>query len=476
MPAKLDSCVEQLKKQLRTDHPKWSAEKVNEVAWATCVKSTGLSPEDEEGIAVNNEEIKWTSSVTVHESFDSAMSTVKRPQVKVIHGLEESRLENLQETATDVASNESHFFIVGEAIHATTTANMHTYLAEELEASAGTLVGVPVMVDHGKTSESVAGKVLVSTWEDRAGLDGTVSYVARVRKSHPVSEAVRVGDISTVSIGATAEHIECSVCGEDMRTCAHHIGQSYEMDGEEKLATAIGRGLTFRELSVTPFPADTRANARVSHNSLFSAMEMLVESHEYKPQLQKAGVNKKMSEDNNNEELATVTSALDEAKGEIEQLHKDKEEARLKVEQFQKREKAALAERVFEMEVAANVSKSEDELARKTELTQMSPEVLSEKIRDLKKFSDITEKMTPPTSKAVLSDAPEKVESMKDPLVYPREDVKAGLRQALGGMRTSEYARSVSRRWALDAQNPMSQEYRALVKKNISEVLTGGNE
>lgn len=475
MPAKLDSCVEQLKKQLRTDHPDWSAEKISEVAWATCVKSTGLSPEDEEGIAVNNEEMKWTSNVSVHESFNSAMSTVKRPQVKVIHGLEESRLENLQETTADVASNESHFFIVGEAIHATTTANMHTYLAEELESSAETLVGVPVMVDHAKTSENVAGKVLVSTWEDRAGLDGTVSYVARIRKTHPVSEAVRVGDISTVSIGASAEHIECSICGDDMRTCAHHIGQSYEMDGEEKLATAIGRGLTFRELSVTPFPADTRASARVNHNSLFSAMEMLVESHEYKPQLQKAGVNKKMSEDNN-EELATVTSALDEAKGEIEQLHKDKEEARLKVEQFQKREKAALAERVFEMEVAANVSKSEDELARKTELTQMSPEVLSEKIRDLKKFSDITEKMNPPTSKAVLSDAPVKTEPVKDPLVYAREDVKAGLRQALGGMRTSDYARTVSRKWALDSQNPMSQEYRALVKKNISEVLTGGNK
>jgi hypothetical protein len=431
-------------------------------------RSVGVEVGDGE---MEDDTMKWTSSISIHESFDSALSTLKRPAVKAMYGLQEARFDFLEESSSP--ESETHFYIVGDAIHPVTTANLHTYLPEELEAAAESLAGVPIMVDHAKMSENVAGKVLVSAWEERAGLDSTISYVGRIRKTHPVAEAVKVGDITTVSIGADAEIIECSICGEDMRYCSHHIGKKYETSEGSKLATAIGRGLAFRELSITPFPADRRATAHATHDSMFSAMEMLVESSEYKTQLQKAGI-RKMSEDNQ-EELA-LAEEIRKLKAEKEQLHKEKEEADKEIGLFHEREKAALVDRVFEMEVAANISKSEDEKVRKTELKAKSTEVLQAKIDDLKRFSGILEKLdTPKTSgKAVVATEPEKKDTLA-PLTYRREEVKAGIREALGGMRTSDYAQKTVRRWALDPQNPRYQEYQTLVKNNIKKVL-GRNE
>jgi septum formation inhibitor MinC len=330
------------------------------------------------------------------------------------------------------------------------------------------------MVDHGKGSLDNAGKVLVAAWERRAGLDSTISYVARIRKTHPVAEAVKVGDIDTVSVSALAEKIECSVCGEDMRHCPHHIGQTYEYDGEDVLATALGRGLEFRELSITPFPADPRASAWVKNDSMFSAIEMLVESSEYKTQPQKVGVTTKMSEDKS-EELALAEENR-KLQAEKEQLQKKTEEAQKIVEQFQKREKAALVDRAFELEVEANLSRSEDEKVRKTELSAMSSEVLGAKIEDLKKFKEkfeVLKEKAEPKSKAVVaevSEAEEK-EEKKPPLTYAREEVKSGLRFVLGNMRTSEKARVITRQMALDSQNPNSSEYRAILKTNMKKLL-----
>jgi hypothetical protein len=480
MPAKLDRCIERVKKQVRKEHPEWSDDRVNDYAYGACVKATGLHPSDDSEVttlafeeANSDQSFKWSSKIVTHESFDSALATMKRPEVTAIYGLQEAQLDILNETGLDVKENDTHFFIVGEAIHPVTTSNMHTYLAEELEAAASTLAGCPIMVDHGKGSLDNAGKVLVSAWERRAGLDSTVSYVARVRKSHPVAEAVKVGDIDTVSVSAFAEKIECSICGEDMRYCPHHIGQTYEYDGEDTVATALGRGLEFRELSITPFPADPRASAWVKNDSMFSAIAMLVESSEYKAQPQKVGVITNMSEDKS-EELALAEENR-KLQAEKEQLQKETEEARQMVEAFQKREKAALVDRAFELEVKANLSRSEDEKVRKTELNALSVEVLKSKIEDMKRFSSVLE-LSEPKSKAVVAEAPEeKKEEEKSPLTYTREQVKAGLRVALGNLRTSEKAKVVTRQMALDSQNPNSSEYRALLKGNMEKIL-GRNE
>ena len=180
-----------------------------------------------------------------------------------------------------------------------------------------------------------------------------------------------------------------------------------------------------------------------------------------------------MSEDNH-EELA-LAEEIRSLKAEKEQLHKEKEEADQEIELFREREKTALVDRVFEMEVITNTSKSEDEKVRKAELKAKSPEVLQAKIEDLKKFKEQLEKLEPPRSKAVVAEEPVAKKAEVPPLTYTREEIKAGLRQALGGMKTSEYSQKTVRRWALDSNNPHYQEYQSLVKGNINKAL-GRNE
>jgi len=580
MPAKLDRCVEEVKAQLKKDHPDWDDDKIEQTAWAICVKSTGISPRpregddslsmeevnchqaaggkkssyaltkgdnvsdwalpyknadgsinptclrnalarwnqvkgysdaekraalkkliraaDKVGISVSDKlrklaglssemsapEMVWSSQIVVHESFESAVNALRRPGLKALYGLEEAKLDEAAASVVDgVASNDTHFYIVGDAIHATTTANLHTYLAEELELAAETLAGKPVMVDHARGSMDNAGKVLVAAWESRAGGDGAITYVARIRKSHPVAEAVAVGDIDTVSIGATAEKVECSICGEDMRTCPHHIGRVYEVDGREMVATAIGRGLTFRELSITPFPADARASARVAHKSMFSALEALVESCEYKPDIDDEMIEhvktqketRNMSEDDR--ELA-LARQLRELQAQIEQLQKEKEAADQEIERFREKEKAGLVDRVFELEVLANLKESKDEAVRKTELSALTVDALNARLDTLRSVVATMEKIAP-KGKAVVVDTPppadaEEKADKRDPLLYTREEIKAGLRQALGGMRTSESARMAVRRWNLDPSNPHSSAYRAIVARNIAKIRGGG--
>jgi hypothetical protein len=480
MPEKLDRCVKKLKKQLRKDHPDWDADKIERVAWATCVKSTGQHPSDEESedepMTAEPKKLSWTSNITVYESFDTALNNViKKEGVRVVHGLEEARFESLRETDIDgVKGSENHFYIVGDAIHAVTTANLHTYLAEELEVATETLSGKPVMVDHSKGSLDNAGKVMVTTWESRSGLDSAITYIARVRKSHPVAEAVMLGDIDSVSIGATADKIECSVCGEDMLQCPHHIGKTYEVnDGEPILATAIGRGLVFRELSITPFPADARASAYATNNSLYAAVETLVESSENKHKLQKAGATKKMSEDNN-EELA-LAREVQTMRDQIEQLNNEKESALKEVQVFQEEKKADLVDRVFEMEVVANIKESKDEMVRTAELKIMTAENLQARADTLKSVITTQEKMTP-TSKAIVTDEPAEVveKPVKDPLIYTSSEVKTGIRQFMG-MRTSQTAQLAVRKWAVDSSNPMVSEYKQIISTNSAKLRGGSN-
>lgn len=463
MPKKFEDCLNEVKKSLRKQHPDWSDEKISDVAYGTCVETTGLSPNEDERMS-KNDKITWSSSVSVHESYETALSTLKRPNVRSIYGLKESNIDMLNENIDGSVSDDTHFYIVGEAIHPVTTLNYNTYLAQELEVAAETLTKCPVMVDHGKSSHDVVGKVLVSAWESNTSIDGAVSYIARVRKSHPVAEAIQVGDIDTVSIGAIADMVECSVCGEDMIYCPHRPGLRYERDGEEEIiAKAIGRGLTFRELSITPFPADTRASARLSASSLDSALTILVESSEFKQPLQKAGDKQTMSEDKN-EELA-LAEEVRSRDAKIEQLRIEKEKADKELAEFQEREKADLVGRAFELEVKANISKSEDEKVRKTELNVMSVDVLRSKIEDAKRFVTQMEKLEPPKSQAVVVGTEE--EENHDPLVYSRNAVKAGLREALGGMRTSEYARKTVIRDSLSQYNPNNSEYKRLLKENV---------
>ncbi len=106
---------------------------------------------------------------------------------------------------------------------------------DELDRFSKQFPGIQLRKDHGKSVDSVVGKVHKGTY-----LDGAVKFVAELG-DQPLAEKVRAGYIDHVSICATADKITCSVCGKETRpkrTCA--------CDNSHDLI----RGLKLRELSL----------------------------------------------------------------------------------------------------------------------------------------------------------------------------------------------------------------------------------
>jgi len=93
---------------------------------------------------------------------------------------------------------EGRYFIRGKAIHPCRTYHprewpeVRVYLEEELKASAPTLKGKPLILDH-QTTLPAPNKVLEAAWED-----GAVEYVAEVSK--PIYDQVKSKEIHHVSI------------------------------------------------------------------------------------------------------------------------------------------------------------------------------------------------------------------------------------------------------------------------------------
>jgi hypothetical protein len=61
-------------------------------------------------------------------------------------------------------------FIEGEAIHETTTRNNYTYTAEELEKSATTLMGKPILDSHRTESVRDILGLVTNAWYENGGV------------------------------------------------------------------------------------------------------------------------------------------------------------------------------------------------------------------------------------------------------------------------------------------------------------------
>jgi len=143
------------------------------------------------------------------------------------------------------------FIIKGVAINETTTGNNHKFVREELKASAGTLKGVPLLVDHDNRVESIKGRVTESAYDTT---NSRIVFEANV-VDKSIREMIRDGRINSVSVGATVKSIE------------------------EEGDVLIPRGITFKELSLVAVPADSGATfgfalseaykSNVSHSSKF---------------------------------------------------------------------------------------------------------------------------------------------------------------------------------------------------------------
>ena len=184
---------------------------------------------------------------------------------------------------------EPMIIIAGRAISVTTTTNLNTYLAEELQRAAPTLKGVKVYKDHDYSTDNVVGKVVDARFH-KEGID----YEAVIQANDPVAEKIELGLIDAVSIGAMVDGADCSICGEAKGTCRHITGEEYN----GQTATNIVRGIKFFELSLVSMPGDKRATAGVAQSfddallqkvrvaeSYMASVEVLEHTAEVEPQM-----------------------------------------------------------------------------------------------------------------------------------------------------------------------------------------------
>lgn len=182
----------------------------------------------------------------------------------------ELKLSDSQDGKLEIAENQKDRIVVWiEAIHAMTTGNYTTYTARELRGDKDKKTGQyswtypyekPVLKFHKSRDGEPIGRVLAAKFSNtsQAGLP-VIRLKVEITDKDAI-EKVKDGRYKTVSIGGTAEHAYCSICGQDWLTegmCEHWPGREYGDD--HTVCTMILGDLDFKEVSFVNVPADQYA-------------------------------------------------------------------------------------------------------------------------------------------------------------------------------------------------------------------------
>jgi len=140
------------------------------------------------------------------------------------------------------------FVIEGIAINETTTSNGHVFLGEELDKSASTLIGVPLLKDHNNSVDSIVGRVKAAHFSQDTR---NIPFRAIV-KDKAMQEKIKSGLVNSVSVGA------------------HVNPMDIEEDDDGNI---IPHNITFKELSLVAVPADSGATFSVALNNAYSSIK-----------------------------------------------------------------------------------------------------------------------------------------------------------------------------------------------------------
>ena len=209
----------------------------------------------------------------------------------------------------------SDLFIEGIAINETVTRNGITYSAVELEKSAPSLMGKPILKDHEAKVDSIVGRVTESGFDK-----DKIKFKARIPDKE-MKEKIKNGLVQEVSIGAGAEIVD----------------RESKEKGKERIATNI----QFYELSFVAIPGDPGAGVTMM-NALAESFKIkeMMKCPECKKEMEdKAALDKHMAEKHKEEKKmeeitidasATLKKELEETKKEVESLLREKKEAFVK--------------------------------------------------------------------------------------------------------------------------------------------------
>lgn len=306
-------------------------------------------------------------------------------------------------------SAESGLPITVEVIHAGTTLNYTHYPSEELKASVGRWVmpyEKPVLTHHNTVTGEPIGRVKAARFLQTGRKGKPCIEVEAVIYDEDAIRKIKDGRYRTVSVGGTAEHVICSICGTDLSQewCDHWRGDV--VDG--KTVEWIMKDITWEEFSFVNVPADQLAGiVEVASDSSNTPPEPVnpSESRESSKggsqavnrQEQLESAKTKLTETeadlaNMTKERNELKDRLAEAMQELDDLKKAKESLEQTVAQISE-EKAALEKTVEEN--SAKVSELEQQVAALTEekkglleqchsLTEAQHRMLAEQVIELK--------------------------------------------------------------------------------------------
>lgn len=148
------------------------------------------------------------------------------------------------------------FTISGQAIHAVTTRNGHTFTVQELQTSAKTLQGKPLLKDHINSVDYIVGRVKKASFD---AVKKSIPFVARVTDK-AMQEKISSGDVVNVSVGAMVDDVE-------------------EVEGKDGSYTYVLKGVEFLELSLVAVPADPNAGFGLAQAVLSSLHPQNIQSN-----------------------------------------------------------------------------------------------------------------------------------------------------------------------------------------------------
>jgi len=171
---------------------------------------------------------------------------------------------NYQVPIIESAFVNDDFIITGVALNATITSNNHKFLGEELKKSAGTLSGVPLLIDHRNEVDAIKGRVISGEFDENGQ---KVDFRAHVI-DNTMKEMIKDGRINSVSVGAAVAELE-----------------------ETDDGFFIPRGIEFKELSLVAVPADAGATFQIALQEAYeTAVGEVTESYSNAEEVKKAMV------------------------------------------------------------------------------------------------------------------------------------------------------------------------------------------
>lgn len=154
-----------------------------------------------------------------------------------------------------------------EGIHSIITRNYTYYEPNCLKESVPYWTnpyGIPVIMHHKERDGVTIGRIKAAEYTDKQTRSGTPALIFTINvPDEEGKKAIKNGTLSTVSIGAIAHDVRCSICGANLAEhglCEHEKGEMYD----DKLCYWIIKKIEPKELSYVIVPSDKYAhNLRV---------------------------------------------------------------------------------------------------------------------------------------------------------------------------------------------------------------------